>query len=104
MAKPALQAEQAKLAVQQDELALVAVRAHALFPGRTSLRVVEVAKALAMTERQVADLIDEGELVAVDISSGMLSTENPKGKRTSRSAWRIPVSAFDEFINQRKSK
>lgn len=88
---------------KQEELALSAVRAHAIFPGRTTLRVAEVAVQLEITEQQVVDLINGGQLLGVDISSGLKSCNNPTGNKTARSYWRIPVSAFDEFIARRKS-
>lgn len=94
----------------QDELALSSVRAHAIWPGRSSLRVAEVAKELCITEQQVIDLIQEyqdtggkGGLAAVDTASGLKSKFNPTGNKTPRSHWRIPVSAFDAFVNARKN-
>lgn len=94
---------QTTLDTKQEELALSAVKAHAIFPGRTVLRVAEVAAHLTITEQQVVDLITGGQLLAVDISSGLKSTDNPKGNRTARAYWRIPVSSFDEFIARRKN-
>ena len=88
---------------KQEELALSAVQAHALFPGRTTLYVKEVARALSMTEQQVVDLIEGLQLHALDISSGLKSPDNPRGNKTARSYWRIPVSAFDAFVAARKS-
>lgn len=40
-----------------------------IFPGRTVLTLSEVAKALRWTETHIKDLIDEGQLVAIDIAS-----------------------------------
>lgn len=88
---------------KQEELALSAVRAHAIFPGRTTLRVAEVAAQLEITEQHVVDLITSGQLLGVDTSSGLKNANNPTGNKTARSYWRIPVSAFDEFIARRKS-
>lgn len=96
----------------QDDLPLSSVKAHAVFPGRTALRVGEVAKALAMTEQQVSDLIQEYEdtegasgIAAYNIASGLktLPGNRTRGNKTPRAYWRIPVSAFDAFVNARKN-
>lgn len=93
----------------QDELALSSVASHAVFPGRTSLYVSEVAKALAIDPRQVVDLIIGGDLVGINISatrgSGKPSDQMSAEERraVSRTHWRIPVSAYDAFIAARKS-
>ncbi len=89
--------------IPQQELPLSAIAPHKLFPGRTSLYVSEVAKALQMTERQVLDLIDEGALEAVNIASPGKSTTTPTGNITPRKFWRVPVSAYDAFIQARKA-
>ena len=95
---------------RQDDLALSAVAAHALFPGRTTLYVGEVARALSITEQQVVDLILEyldtagaSGIAAVNIASGLQSAANPRGNKTPRAYWRIPVSAFDAFVHARKN-
>lgn len=88
---------------KQEELALSSVRAHALFPGRTTLYVHEVVRALSLSENQVIDLIESGDLAAVNIASGLQSAGNPNGSKTPRKYWRIPVSAFDAFVAQRKN-
>lgn len=77
----------------QEELALSAVRSHALFPGRTTLYVYEVSRALQISENQVINLIESGKLAAVNIGNGS------KGKRF----WRIPVSAFDAYVGSHNS-
>jgi hypothetical protein len=94
---------------KQDELALSAIKAHALFPGRVTLYVGEVAKALSMTEQQVVDLIEEYKetgtngIAAVNIASGLKTDNFAKGNKTPRAYWRIPVSAFDAFVAARKN-
>lgn len=94
---------------RQEELALASVRAHALFPGRVTLYLHEVAKALSISERQVVDLIVCGDLLAIGISAnrgaGKPSTEMTAAERqrVTRNHWRVPVSAFDAFVNARKS-
>lgn len=65
------------------------------FPGRTVLMISEVAKALCCTETHVRDLIDEGQLVAVDIASPAASGSKP------RQCLRIPVSSYDNFLRGR---
>lgn len=54
--------------------------------------ISEVARALKCTETHIRDLIDEGQLMAVDIA----------GADTPRKCLRIPVSAYDAFIGARK--
>jgi len=89
---------------------LAGFKAHALFPDRTSVRVGDVAKALGVTEQQVVDLIEEyrdtdGEsgLAAVNVASGLHTRLNPRGSKTPRCHWRIPVAAFDAFVEARKN-
>jgi hypothetical protein len=69
--------------------------AHITFPGRTVLMISEVAKALRCTETHVRDLIDEGQLVAVDIASPITHGNKP------RQCLRIPVSSYDNFVRAR---
>jgi len=92
----------------QEELALSSVAAHALFPGRSSLYVPEVAKALEMSEQQVLNLIEEYQatggasgLQAINIANSRGTF--PGGNKTSRKAWRVPVSGYDAFIQSRKA-
>ena len=94
----------------QDELALSSVQAHALFPGRSTLYVSEVAKALCITGQQVIDLSVFGDLMGVRIGasrggaadSAAMTQDERQG--TPRAHWRVPVSAFDAFIAARKSR
>lgn len=72
---------------------LTSVLAHGRFPGRSVLSVSEVAAALEVTERHIIDLIDEGRLAGINISAS----------GSGRKHWRIPVSAYDAFINANKS-
>ena len=94
---------------KQEELALASVASHKLFPGRVTLYVHEVAHALSITPRQVIDLILCLDLVGIDISAnrgaGKPSSEMTEEERNkvTRTHWRIPVSAFDAFIQNRKS-
>jgi hypothetical protein len=39
----------------------------------------------------------------VNIASGLKSDANPKGNKTPRKYWRVPVSAYDEFIEENKN-
>jgi excisionase family DNA binding protein len=59
------------------------------FPGRTTLYVHEVAAKLSISERHVADLIDEGRLRAVNIAGKNI---------TDRKFYRIPIESYREFI------
>lgn len=96
-------------ATQQEELALSSVAAHTVFPGRTTLYVAEVARALSIEPQQVIDLIVGGDLVAIRISATrgepQQSSEMTREGRTRipRAHWRIPVSAYDAFLQARKS-
>ncbi len=55
---------------EEGNLALAASKADKLFPGRTSLYVHEVAKALRVSARHIVNLIVEGEIGARDTGSG----------------------------------
>lgn len=61
------------------------------FPGRTTLTVAEIAERLGYTEQHIADLIDEDQLGAVD----------GRGKGAGRSAYRVPVECYRDFISAR---
>ncbi len=78
-----------------SELALSSMKAHRLFPGRTSLYVHEVADALEISIPQVISLINEELLIAIEITG--------KGNKTSREHWRIPVGEFDAYVERRRS-
>lgn len=77
----------------QEELALTTVLSHQLFPGRSSLYVQEVAKALEIDAKHVVDLINEGLLDAIEVTG--------RGNKSSREHWRIPVSAYDAYVRRR---
>jgi excisionase family DNA binding protein len=62
-----------------------------LFPGRTVLYVAEVASRLKVTEQHVCDLIEEGQLHAINLGGG------------TRNFWRIPVKAYEDFLQKRSS-
>jgi excisionase family DNA binding protein len=70
--------------------------AQTTFPGRSVLTISEVAKTLNCTETHVRDLIDEGQLVAVDIAGPPVP-----GGRPPRQCLRIPVSSYDNFLRAR---
>lgn len=93
----------AKIDLKQDDLPLSSIAAHKLFPGRTTLYVAEVARALEIAENTVINLIEAAELGAVNIATDAQKSKLPPGIKPPRSYWRIPVSAFDAFVAQRKS-
>ena len=75
------------------------------FPGRSSLRVREVAEALSITIQHVLNLIEEyrdtgGEsgLMALNVASGVGGPASPSRNRSQRGTWRVSVNAFDEFV------
>lgn len=74
----------------------------AMFPGRTALRVHEIAdKLLCCTENHVVRLITQGELAAYDISSRDIIFS---GKRkVPRGTYRVTVEAMQEFLDGRRA-
>ncbi len=62
-----------------------------LFPGRSVLYVYEVAEKLRITKEHVSSLIEEGRLEAIDVGGG------------TRKSWRIPVHAYEKFLQERHS-
>lgn len=78
------------------DLPLASVLSHSRFPGRSMLGVPEVAKALAIDEKHLIDLITEGLIDAVEVTG--------KGNKSSREHWRIPVSAYDDYIRRRHNR
>jgi hypothetical protein len=87
----------------QLDLELSTVLSHVLFPGRSTLKVAEVAAALRCDDQHIFNLVEEGRLTAVDIRNGDVTTAKklPKG---SRRRWlRIPVSAYDAFLRTRST-
>ncbi len=71
-----------------DQLAFDSI----MFPkDRKAMTVLEVAERLNCTDQHVFDLIEGGQLQAVNIGGS--------GKRF----WRIPREAYEAFIKQRHS-
>lgn len=66
------------------------------FPGRSLLLISEVSKALKCTNQHVIDLVEEGQLVAVDIA-GPVADPSQKPRR----CLRIPVGSYDNFLHAR---
>lgn len=102
-----------KLDLRQDELALASVAVHTIYPGRRTIRIAEFAHDFSITEQQVIDLIVCGDLMGVNISAardlaggGLPSTEMTREQRRSvrRVHWRIPLSSYDKFVQERKSR
>ena len=63
------------------------------FPGRRVLTCREVATALGLSSRHIADLCDEGTILgAFDIGGHRLKH------------WRIPVSAYDLWLKKRANE
>lgn len=77
----------------QLELPLSSLLPHVLFPGRASLSVAEVAKALRVTQRHVLDLVDEGFFPGTVNVAGA-------GNCSSRRVVRIPISGYDHFVRR----
>ncbi len=62
------------------------------FPDRTTLGVPEIAEKLMVSTKHITNLIEDGELNAVNTS---------KDTKNKRANYRIPVEAYNEFITQR---
>jgi excisionase family DNA binding protein len=63
-----------------------------IFPaGRTVLYVREVAEKLAITEQTVMNMIESGQLGAINIGVG--------GKKF----WRVPVTEYEKLLRKRNS-
>jgi hypothetical protein len=85
--------------------------AQELFPGRTSIRIRDVARALGIVRQQVVDLIEEyrdtdgrSGLGAINVASGLHRPLLPNAGKERRCQWRIPVAAFDAFIHARTNR
>jgi hypothetical protein len=87
---------------QQVELPLSSVMSHAVFPGRRSLLVAEIAETLRCTEQHVLNLCELGNLIAIDIRTGREAKPSEYAKsRSARRCLRIPVSSYDAFVQTR---
>jgi Helix-turn-helix domain len=63
------------------------------FPGRYAVSVPECAEWLHVTEQHVTNLIDRGELIAINVAVG----------ECDRRLWRIPVRGLAAFIRRRNN-
>lgn len=61
------------------------------FPGRRFLKVFEAAAFLEMPPEDVAELIQEETITAIDVSSSFSVKKD----------WRIPVLSFQAFVDAR---
>jgi len=84
-------------AAPADERALRGVLSQELWAGRTVLYVREIARALHVTEQHVVNLITEGRLRAINVGNGVSSS------KATRDYWRIPVGAWDAYIQENAS-
>lgn len=63
-----------------------------MFPSdRKVLTVAEVASRLDVTEQHVIDLIEEGQIQAINIGGG------------AKRFWRIPKEGYEQFLRARHS-
>lgn len=86
----------------QGELALSSIRAHEIFPGRSTLYVCEIATVLRCTIQHVINLINEYEETGGTGGMKGFSIHSVKeGQKTPRSWWRVAVSDFDAFVQKR---
>ncbi len=87
----------------QDELPLSGLAAHAVWPGRVLLYVIEVAEKLHCSDQHVWNLIEEGQLIAIDIATKKQVVPGQIDRRR-RGCFRVPVCAWDKFIEANVSK
>lgn len=94
-----------KITPGQDELPLTSVLSHSLFPGRAMLTVAEIANACGVDKQHITNLIEVGDLVAIDLrTSKPAKPSELKAEHKSVRQWlRVPVSSYDAFINSRKA-
>ncbi|MEI6034505.1 MAG: hypothetical protein WCS65_09525 [Verrucomicrobiae bacterium] len=87
----------------QDELPLRSVLAHTLFPGRAMITIQEFAHACHLDPQTVANLIECGDLVAVDLrTSKPAKPSELRAQHKSVRQWiRIPTSSYDDFMKRR---
>jgi hypothetical protein len=87
----------------QDELPLKSVLAHSLFPGRAMLTVGEVARACGVDKQHVTNLVEVGDLVAIDLrTSKPAKPSDVTAQHKSVRQWlRIPTTAYDALITTR---
>ena len=91
---------------RSTDSALGAVLAHQLWEGRTVVHVREAAQALLVTQQHVLNLITDGRLHAIDVSNPVSArgagkrSGLRKSGRLARQSWRIPVSAWDNYIRE----
>lgn len=86
----------------QDELPLDSIKSHAVFPGRLNLYVAEVASKLQVTNQHILNLIEAGEIDAINIAKDIKGGTTKSG-RTKSEFWRIPVAAYDALIEARRN-
>lgn len=77
------------------------LRAHDLFPGRASLYVHEVARALRASEPRIVGLLEEYE--ATGGASGMKGTNIANRSKSGRKCWRIAAIDFDAFVEKQEA-
>lgn len=60
------------------------------FPGRTTIKVVEMAARLGVSWQHVVNGIDSGEIAALDVSA--------KSTRTGKAYYRIPAESYRAYV------
>lgn len=85
---------------------LSSVRAQTIFAGRHTLYISEVADALRCSQQHVINLIIQGELFAANIAVKNGSSETltkEERAKVPRACWRVPVGAYDGFLQRRSA-
>lgn len=90
----------------QLELSLRAVLAHTLFPGRALLTVREVAAAWSVDDQHVTNMIECGDLLAIDLRTSRPArpAELKQQHKSIRQLLRIPTAEFDRITIARSSR
>jgi hypothetical protein len=79
-------------------LGILGLSSHKLFPGRKTLMVPEVAKALGIDEKQVITFIIEGDSSGVKLDAVEVTG---RGNKSSREHWRVTVDGYDDLLRRR---
>ena len=79
--------------------------AQTLFPGRSMLKVGEVAAACGVDNQHITNLVESGDLLAIDLRTSKPAhpRRGQKKHKSFRQLLRIPSSAFDDLVARRNT-
>ena len=72
-----------------------------VFPGRHLLTVGEVATACGVDNQHITNLVESGDLVAIDLRTSRPARPGTVKHKSTRQLLRIPTSALDALIARR---